>query len=248
MFKRKLTALLHPNPDNFNINDESSVRQLVVWVEDHKIRHYKIEQRKPLKEVQEPGWPNVFKKYLSDLKCPFQPQSVPSVIDWLLSLAVQLEFSDGAAKYNTMTAEHVRSQRSAAPQVVNTNPLDGLDFTSPEFRDGVNKLAETLGIPVHPDHLVTLQAVSHLVRTRLSQEAIASPGEHIHQGMAYPIFSTDLGFEMGDKRLNNAGKVLRLLYIQDLRKLQTSINECIVASQTVTANPKTDSRLGKVGR
>ncbi|KAA0190050.1 hypothetical protein HAZT_HAZT004701 [Hyalella azteca] len=67
-------------------------------------------------------------------------------------------------------------------------------------------------------------------------------------GKAYPIFDADLGFEMGDKRLNDAGKVLRLLYIQDLRKLQTSINECIVATQTITANPKTDSRLGKVGR
>lgn len=39
-----------------------------------------------------------------------------------------------AAKYNIMTAEHVCSLRSAAPQVVNTNPLDAMDFTSPEFR------------------------------------------------------------------------------------------------------------------
>jgi len=67
------------------------------------------------------------------------------------------------------------------------------------------------------------------------------------QGKPYPIFSADLGFEMGDKSMNNAAKVLRLLYIQDLRQLQTAINECIAVTQTVTANPKTDSRLGKVG-
>lgn len=65
-----------------------------MWLEDHKIRHYKIEQRKALKQLQEPNWPSVFKKYLSDLKCPFPPQSVASVVDWLLGLSVQLEYSD----------------------------------------------------------------------------------------------------------------------------------------------------------
>ena len=38
------------------------------------------------------------------------------------------------------------------------------------------------------------------------------------------------------------------MYIHDLRELQTKINECIVAVQTITANPKTDTKLGKVGR
>ncbi len=48
--------------------------------------------------------------------------------------------------------------------------------------------------------------------------------------------------------VSEAAKILRLLYINDLRKLQTQINEAIVSVQTVTANPKTDTRLGKVGR
>ena len=51
-----------------------------------------------------------------------------------------------------------------------------------------------------------------------------------------------------DKCLNQAAKVLRLLHIAELRQLQTSINEIIVTVQTITANPKTDERLGKVGR
>ena len=48
--------------------------------------------------------------------------------------------------------------------------------------------------------------------------------------------------------MNDAAKILRLLHIKDLRELQTQINAAIVAVQAITANPKTDSRLGQVGR
>lgn len=42
--------------------------------------------------------------------------------------------------------------------------------------------------------------------------------------------------------------VLKLLFIEDLRDLQTKINESLVAVQTVTADPRTDTKLGRVGR
>jgi RLL motif-containing protein 1 len=74
--------------------DDQSIRQLVVWLEDHKIRHYKIEDRSALKQIKDEKWPNVFKKYLNDLKCPHPPQALHSVIDWLLGLAVQLEYGE----------------------------------------------------------------------------------------------------------------------------------------------------------
>ena len=45
-----------------------------------------------------------------------------------------------------------------------------------------------------------------------------------------------------------AAKILRLLHIRELRELQTFSNQAIVAVQTLTANPKTDTKLGKVGK
>ena len=51
----------------------------------------------------------------------------------------------------------------------------------------------------------------------------------------------------GDVKLNQACKILRLLHIGDLRELQTLINELVVQVQGITANPKTNSKLGKVG-
>lgn len=58
---------------------------------------------------------------------------------------------------------------------------------------------------------------------------------------------TESGLQTKDEVLSRAGKILKLLFIQDLRQLQTQINESIVAVQKVTANPKTDTALGKVG-
>jgi RLL motif-containing protein 1 len=48
--------------------------------------------------------------------------------------------------------------------------------------------------------------------------------------------------------VNNAIKILRLLNIEQLRRLQTQINILLVEVQKVTADPKTDLNLGKIGR
>jgi RLL motif-containing protein 1 len=47
---------------------------------------------------------------------------------------------------------------------------------SADFKKGVNTLAQLLRITSHPDHLVTLKAVSQVVCQRLSAEALENPG------------------------------------------------------------------------
>ena len=118
---------------------------------------------------------------------------------------------------------------------------------SSEFKAGVNALAKQLKITQHPNHLTTIEACSKLVRNRLNSSALANPSTVVAKGKPFPIMDTDLGFNMGDPVLNRAAKALTLLYIQDLRNLQTKINESIVSVQSITANPKTDTKLGKVG-
>ena len=51
-----------------------------------------------------------------------------------------------------------------------------------------------------------------------------------------------------DPVLKDAAKILRLLHLTNLRKLQSDINNTIELVQNVTANPKTDTKSGKVGR
>ena len=48
-FRRKLTALGHPNPDKFDITNSEQSKQMVVWLEDQKIRCDHSDNRLPLK-------------------------------------------------------------------------------------------------------------------------------------------------------------------------------------------------------
>lgn len=248
MFKRKLTALDHPSPDNFNINDDKQFRNLIVWLEDQKIRHYKIEDRKNLRDIDSAEWPKIFRQYLDDLACPIQSDSSGEHLEWLLSFSVKLEYGDNAEKYKNQTADKVKKNELNTPKVVSQNPLDNLDFECADFKKGVNALAQLLNVTQHPDHLITLKAISQVVCQRLSAEALENPSTVVVKGNPFPFQEADLGFDTGDYVLNQASKIFRLLYIHNLRMLQTHINECIVAVQNVTADPKTDTKLGKVGK
>ncbi|KTF93155.1 hypothetical protein cypCar_00007485 [Cyprinus carpio] len=211
MFRRKLTALEYHNPTGFDCKDETEFRNVIVWLEDQKIRHYKIEDRGNLRNIPSSDWPKYFEKYLQDVNCPFSAQQRQETVDWLLGLAVRFEYGDNVEKYRNCkpVTEASDVQKSA-------DPLINLDSNNPDFKAGVLGLANLLKIQRHDDYLVMLKAIRILIQ------------EHA--------------------TLNEAARVLRLLHIEELRELQTKINEAIVAVQAIIADPKTDHRLGKVGR
>lgn len=137
MFKRKLQALGFPNPDTFNSSgmkntnvrnftllktnslDEKQFQNVVIWLEDQKIRRYKIQEREPIKNTAE-KWNEALSQYLVDLDCPIDNRSRPEILDWLLGLAVQLEFTEKAALYTGGQKVHEETS-------IKSNPLDNLD-------------------------------------------------------------------------------------------------------------------------
>lgn len=48
-----------------------------------------------------------------------------------------------------------------------------------------------------------------------------------------------LGFSTGDPAVDQAATILRALFVQDLRNLQTQIDDAIEEAQAKTANPRT---------
>lgn len=244
--QRKLKALGYSSVQA-NIKDSNEFRKIVAWVEKNKINKCEKNYRNDLLNVQSPSWDKVFNAYLDSLKCPIASNSYSeALLDWILGLAVQLQYHQQSERYNkiNVVAEDVKQ----VPKIIADNPLDNIDFSSSEFAEGVLVIARLLKLTPHPDPLLTLEACSKMIKARLNMDVQANPQEYIITGTAFPYQSADLGFDLGETVLNQAAKLLRLLYIRDLRNLQTSANECIVAVQSVTANPKTDTRLGKVGR
>ena len=74
----------------------------------------------------------------------------------------------------------------------------------------------------------------------------------IFQGQKVDLSQHSLGVADGKCKsqpgLTQALKILRLTQLRELRSLQDDINDAIESAQALTANPKTDTRLGKVGR
>ncbi|XP_022692892.1 UPF0568 protein C14orf166 homolog isoform X2 [Varroa jacobsoni] len=241
MFSHKLQALNYPNRACFNAQDNSDLRELVIWLEQMKIRQYKPEDRGVLLNTPLPQWLEVYAGYLRDAECPFKEDELTECVDWLLGHAVRLEYADDVTKYSENSAENVQQRWKHDDE----NPLDKLNYCSAEFKEGVNKLADLLNIQAHPtDARITFRAVSKYAEKYLLN-AQKGPKK---EGEPTPLHNVDLGFDLKDNGANQAARVLRLLFIQDIRELQTRINEAIVAVQKITANPKTDTSLGKVGR
>jgi RLL motif-containing protein 1 len=108
----------------------------------------------------------------------------------------------------------------------------------------VRTLANRLQIPHHPDYLTTLGAISRVIKEALNKEALKLP---ITEGKPFPIFEGQ-GMNQTEEDVEQAARILRFLQIQSLREMQTIINETIVEIQDlVTVEPKTDTRLGRVG-
>ncbi|XP_053599692.1 RNA transcription, translation and transport factor protein [Plodia interpunctella] len=223
MFKLKLSALGHPNPDSFNCEDEKEYRSVVLWLEDQKIRHYKIEEREGLRNIDSDKWNEAYHVYQRDLVSPTVDGQPNEQLNWLLSYAVRLEYADNVDKYKDAKVEETKQ---ATPNVVSSNPLDNLDFSSPTFKEGVERVSALTGVGPHPDPKFRLSAIAKILKT--------SPHPDVSK--------TDANI------VQQPADVLKLLFVQDLRELQTKINEALVSVQTVTADPRTDTKLGRVGR
>lgn len=267
MFRTKLLCLEHPNASGLDVEDEKQFRNLVLWLEEQKIRLYKIEDRAELRKVNTKEWTKAFEKYIIDLNCPKELKSDLDHLKWIVAYAIKLEYLDNADEYRDMTATKATEadlQISSAPSVKSVNPFDNLDcrlnlfrnlskiyflspspVSSPSFEAGVRALATKLSIPQHPDHLQVLLAISRVIKDNLNKEALKQP---VLEGKPFPIFEGQ-GMNQENEDIEQAARILRLLQIQSIREMQTVINETIVETQNLTSDaPKTDTRLGQVGR
>ena len=235
--------------------DLAAWRPVVPWLEDTKVRHLPIAARAALRDTAAPGWEEAaLGGYLRDLQCPFAAGSLEA-FRWLLSYAVMLEYQDNAVGFNSALAAAAAAGPAGGPggpgakRDEPAGPAGAeaekpyADAGSAETAGAVEQLAAALGVAFDARDLSgTLERVIAGARSRGMGRRAGEAEASLDLGRV------ELGFEMDDPTLVTCAKVLRSLYIQDLRGLQTQIDRLIVEGQEFTANPKTDAKLGKVGR
>ena len=251
---------------------EGGWREAVAWLEDTKVRGLPEGERGPLRAGGEPGWSAAFAAYLERLECPLEGGSSNSgaQLGWLVSYAVMLEFQDRAPEFNAALAALQRCaghggevgepRRQGGTAGDAGGRPGGLETQlaqsagSPEAASLGAEVCEALGVEGGAGGAAgagglaeRLEACRRAVRRRQAAAAV-----RVVDGAATDLGSLPLGFAMGAGEgaptLESAAKVLRALYIQDLRDLQTQVDRLVVQAQEYTANPKTDSSLGRTGR
>lgn len=92
-----------------------------------------------------------------------------------------------------------------------------------------------------------MEAAARIIERTIGKSANTEPtSDGNNKTVAYSLKDSDK-FIYNEPNIDEAAKILRLLQVHSTRNVQTAINEAIVSVQQITANPKTDTKLGKVG-
>lgn len=142
--------------------DDQDFASTILWLEDQKIRHYRIEDRDGLRDIDNYiEWNKAFEKYKNDIGVPNTFQTRIEDFEWILSYAVRLEYLDRADEYKEITSAQVNeAKKHADPTVSSKNPFDAMNMQTEDFEQGVRRLARLLNIAHHLDHLV--ESISNL--------------------------------------------------------------------------------------
>uniref|UniRef100_A0A8C6DEM0 RNA transcription, translation and transport factor protein n=1 Tax=Moschus moschiferus TaxID=68415 RepID=A0A8C6DEM0_MOSMO len=206
--------------------------ETMVWLEDQKIRYQQIRLKtERLHETFTAVTRLSSSKDISQTGTVFlQIQDLQVTVDWLLGLAMRLDYADNAENYKDLgpdTAKHhVDSATKTAEHWIS------LDVNNPAWK-----------IHCHGDYLIVIKvqvmvkALLTVVQELLTQEDVAGPNQ-TKGGLPDASDECILGFDTGNAVLCEATQVL--LQIEELGELQTKMKAARVAVQAILADPKTD--------
>uniref|UniRef100_A0A061RHU4 RLL motif containing protein 1 n=1 Tax=Tetraselmis sp. GSL018 TaxID=582737 RepID=A0A061RHU4_9CHLO len=254
-----LSAIGYPTAVGFSNhpNSQGYFRSFVRWLENEKIRHWNIEKREQgLNRITDPNWESVLLEYLKDLgyNGPHNSNEPALTAEWLLRFAISIKYEDNVSEYNS-AADAFEDQHNADPKPA-SGPGGDMplfhDVRSQAVKDSVAGLCEALGIPREDCLVKDLTVIGEALRGRVlpavRKWAESDDGSLALERLCIEGGCLPLGFVTGDPDVDLAATALRALYVKDLRSLQTQIDRAIIRLQDLTANPRTNSAIGKIGR
>jgi RLL motif-containing protein 1 len=234
---RKLGSLGYPELDSAGLKGDAYCK-IVLWLEEEKIRLYTPAQRKPLREFND-AWVGHATTYARELGVQadgLDDSGLPArqrVLNQLVNLAVHDVYRD-------------KMEAGEVALLAPSKPIEGGAESQRRLRDlvpSINRLLEHVKLPKLSQDAIDTDAIAALrcLKTRLCPPAKAGPPLEVDTEMLPE------GLDIKDVEVRKVAGVLRLLHGIEMGQLQVNINETINELQILTADPKTDSKLGKVG-
>jgi len=231
---RKLQVLSYPDLGAASLSGEAFCK-IVVWLEEEKIRFYEPKNRKGLREFGDAWWKHVA-AYAKELNVPGEvsEKDFPAkkrLLNGLTNLAIHDVYRD-------------KAEAKEIPLAPPTKPVSGGVENKQQLAEMIpelNKLMEQYTLPkLQPDAIDTdTVAALRCIKTRMSQKGKGS--------LDLDLDSLPIAVDITDPEVRQAARMLRLLHNIEMGQLQVNVNLVLNELQQLTANPKTDSKLGRVG-
>lgn len=268
MFSTRLRALKYPHADRFDAANPAHAATLYAWLEDHYIRQLPLDQREPLRSHN----PAAIRAFVQECQAPaailahLDAGRHEQVCSWLLGLALAYEYSDKYEDYelaykaavssrvetpSMLPPEHPELKLLAATVKVELESDAALTLNSivrAARKLPRRKLATDTPLSTSNKHSPPLPTLPNLSTSSTPSNGRVETEQRTATLEPLSESTFPLGFSLGDESVDDVARVLRMLHVQRLRELQDGVNAVIECMQEFTANPKTDTRLGKVGK
>ena len=153
------------------------------------------------------------------------------------------------------TGEKKDTQQTNDTNNTSTNKQENKEISA--FDVELRKLAAALQVEVRPlpttqgediDHNERLRFVHQLEGEVQRKRALSSTSIVDVDDLTQNNLQSGLHFGKEDSKVDRCAVIMRMLHLEEMRIMQSSINSILETAQEYVANPKTDSSLGRVGR
>tara|TARA_B100000780_G_C21122591_1_gene454884 strand:- start:3418 stop:4164 length:747 start_codon:yes stop_codon:yes gene_type:complete len=212
---------------------------------EHRIIRFHPAAKRPIcnNTIATTEWLVIFQKYLTDIGCPITilKESFDVKLQWLSGNAMSLYFED-LPKNQQIPSEKETKETKETKEI--TTETTEIDPNAAKFDNELRGLADAMQMQISTTPFDYMQRLSVVHKLEGSIQRLAAQSHTSTE----VITNLTSGLHVESDHVEKAAVVMRMLHCEELRIVQNQINSILETAQEFVSNPKTDSKLGRVGR
>ncbi|CAB3403723.1 unnamed protein product [Caenorhabditis bovis] len=246
MSRRKLN-IINYDRDFINNEDPNDVLRFFIFVEENHLRirdeNWKMNAQKNL---------DLWDEYLREIGLP-DGATRAAAVDYVLDHVISKIYSNNEKAKSWWSEKHEKEMAELLETLQDSlNPLNKIDYNSPEFMEKAKSICSVLGINTdYSNSMVLMNAACTYILENLNEKVLNSEKEQSSE-LQYSVNQDSLiGMEPPKQAaVRLAAVILKLTSIEQLRKAQTLINEALAEIQrhTIDTTKKPNNSQVQYGR